>query len=80
MKRIVKETLKSGKVQYRVEKNTTFFGLIPCEWHTCTVTIPFGFGEVSCEAVFNTLEEAQKFCGVNPNPIVNREIIVNKGL
>lgn len=80
MKRIVKETLKSGKVQYRVEKNTTFFGLIPCEWYTCTVTIPFGFGEVSCEAVFNTLEEAQKFCGVNPNPIVNREIIVNKGL
>ena len=80
MKRIVKETLKSGKVQYRVEKNTTFFGLIPCEWHTCTVTIPFGFGEVSCEAVFNTLEEAQKFCGVNPNPIVNREIIGNKGL
>ena len=80
MKRIVKETLKSGKVQYRVEKNTTFFGLIPCEWHTCTVTIPFGFGEVSCEAVFNTLEEAQKFCGVDSNPVINREIIVNKGL
>lgn len=75
MKRIVKETLKSGKVQYRVEKNTTFFGLIPCEWHTCTVTIPFGFGEVSCEAVFNTLEEAQKFCGVDPNPVVNREVV-----
>ena len=31
-------------------------------------------------AIFNTLEEAQKFCGVDPNPVINREIIVNKGL
>lgn len=75
MKRIVKETLKSGKVQYRVEKNTMFFGLIPCEWHTCMVTIPFGFGEVSCEAVFETLEEAQQFYGIDTNPVVNREVI-----
>lgn len=75
MKRIVKETLKSGKVQYRVEKNTTFFGLIPCKWYTCRVTIPFGYGEVLCEAVFETLEEAQQFCGININPIVNREVI-----
>lgn len=75
MKRIAKETLKSGKVQYRVEKNTTFFGLIPCEWHTCTVTIPFGFREVSCEAIFETLEEAQQFYGIDTNPVVNREVI-----
>ena len=75
MKRIVKETLKSGKVQYRVEKNTTFFGLIPCKWHTCMVTIPFGFGEIPCEAVFNTLEEAQEFYGIDTNPVVNREVI-----
>ena len=75
MKRIVKETLKSGKVQYRVEKNTTFFGLIPCEWHTCMVTIPFGFGEVSCEAVFNTLEEAQEFYGIHTDPVIDKEVV-----
>ena len=75
MKRMVKETLKSGKVQYRVEKNTMFFGLIPCKWYTCMVTIPFGFGEVSCEAVFNTLGEAQQFYGIDTDPVVNREVI-----
>ena len=52
-----------------------FFGLIPCKWHTCMVTIPFGFGEISCEAVFNTLEEAQQFCGINTDPVVNREVV-----
>lgn len=75
MKRIVKETLKSGKVQYRVEKNTMFFGLIPCEWHTCTITFPYGFGDVTLEAVFNTLEEAQEFYGINTDPVIDKEVI-----
>ena len=75
MKRIVKETRRSGKVQYRVEKNTMFFGLIPCEWHTCIMTIPFDCGEVSCEAIFDTLEEAQRFYGINTDPVISKEVI-----
>lgn len=76
MKRIVKETLKNGKVQYRVEKNTMFFGLIPCDWYTCTVTFSSDFGDVTCEAVFNTLEEAQEFYGINNNPVIEREVLM----
>lgn len=75
MKRIVKETLKSGKALYRVEKNTTFFGLIPYKWHTCTIAFPFGFGDVALDAVFNTLEEAQEFCGIDTDPVISREVI-----
>lgn len=80
MKRIVKETFKDGKVQYRVETDRCFFGLIKCGWHTDTT--PVGMDEYITEigAIFNTLEEAQKFCGIDPNPVVNREVIVNKGL
>lgn len=41
----------------------------------CTVTIPFGYGEVSCEAIFDTLEEAQRFYGINTDPVISREVI-----
>lgn len=75
MKRIVKEILKNGKVQYRVEKNTKFFGLIPCKWHTCTVTFSCDFGDITCESIFNTLEEAQEFYGINNNPVIEREVL-----
>lgn len=56
MKRIIEEELKDGTIQYRVESNRM---LIPCKWHTCTVTIPYGYAEIFCYAVFNTLEEVQ---------------------
>lgn len=80
MKRIIKETLKDGSTKYRVESNRTFFGLIPCKWHTCTITIPYGFGDVQCDAVFNTLEKAQRFIGIDTNPVVNRTIVDAQGL
>ena len=75
MRRIIEEELKDGSIQYRVESNRMFFGLIPCKWYTCTVTIPYGYAEVSCDAVFNTLEEAQIFVGINPNPVIKRTIL-----
>lgn len=76
MKRIVKETLKNGKIQYRVQKNTRLWGLIKTKWHTCLVEHYFGISDVIyCGAVFNTLEEAQKYCGIKLNPIVKSEII-----
>lgn len=40
MKRIIKEELKDGTIQYRVESNRIFFGLVPCKWYSCTVIIP----------------------------------------
>ena len=52
-----------------------FFGLIPCEWHTCTITFPYDFGDVILEAVFNTLEEAQEFYGINTDPVIDKEVI-----
>ena len=52
-----------------------FFGLIPCKWHTCTIAIPYTFGDVTLDAVFNTLEEAQEFCGINADSVIDREVI-----
>lgn len=77
MKRIVKETLKNGEIQYRVETNRMFFGLIPCEWYTClTWYVTAKYCEyVPCDAIFNTLREAQIFCGIDPNSVVHTEII-----
>lgn len=75
MKRIIEEELKDGTIQYRVESNRMFFGLIPCKWYTCTVTIPYGYAEIFCYAVFNTLEEAQVFAGINPNPVIKRTLL-----
>lgn len=75
MKRIIEEELKDGTIQYRVESNRMFFGLILCKWHTCTVTIPYGYAEIFCYAVFNTLEEAQVFAGINPNPVIKRTLL-----
>lgn len=78
MRRIVEETLSNGCKQYRVESNRRFFGLLKCNWYTETVTIPYGLGDIRCEAVFNTLREAQIHCGMDPNPVINRKIIVEK--
>ena len=75
-KRIVKETLNNGKEQYRVEECLIpFIGTL---WTTATVSIILDNGtEVHAEAVFNSLEEAQRFCGIEPDEerVVKREII-----
>lgn len=59
MKRIVEETLADGTKQYRVEKNTTFFGLIKCNWHTDTFYYVGDGFDAELPAVFGSLEEAE---------------------
>lgn len=75
-KRIVKETLNNGKEQYKVEECLIpFIGTL---WTTDTVTIISDNGtEVHLDAVFDSLEEAQRFCGIKPDAerVVKREII-----
>lgn len=75
MKRIIKEELKDGTIQYRVESNRIFFGLVPCKWYSCTVIIPYEYGEIHCDAVFSSLEEARIFAGIDPNPIISRTLL-----
>lgn len=75
-KRIVKETLNNGKEQYRVEECLIpFIGTL---WTTATISIVLDNDtEAYAEAVFNSLEEAQIFCGINPDEerVIKREII-----
>jgi len=74
MKRIVEETLADGTKQYRVEKNTKFFGLIKTDWHTDT----FYYGwETELPAVFNSLEAAESHVYGKPKSkeIIKRRIL-----
>ena len=77
MRRIVEETLADGTKQYRVEKNTKLFGLIKTDWHTDSYLC----GEPGCAALFNavfaTLDEAERFAYGRPKSkeIVNRKIL-----
>ena len=76
-RRIVKETLKDGNIQYRVEVygRPTIFS--KKQWYTDTKVIFFGFGnEITNDAVFDTLKEAQIHCGIDPNPVIDKEIII----
>lgn len=76
MKRIVKEIKKDGSIQYRVESNKRFFGLFNSKkWHTCTITCYSNYGELVLEAVFDSIEEAEIFCGLSTNPVVKSEVI-----
>lgn len=76
MKRIVEETLKDGKIRYRVESNRIFFGLIPCKWHTCTVHYSNEYCyDISCNAVFDTLKEAEIFADIETNPVIKRVVL-----
>ena len=78
MKRIVEETLANGKKQYRVEKNTRFFGLIERNWYTDTYFIGEPGAGTHVDAVFDTLDEAEIFVFGKPKSkeIVNRKVIV----
>ena len=75
-KRIVKETLDDGTVQYRVEvfRKPLFF--LKGYWQTDTYFYPFGNG-VDLEAVFDTLEEAEEYVFDCPKSkkVVKREIL-----
>ena len=61
MKRIVKETLSNSEVQYRVQSNKRFFGLITCKWYTVDFfwNPTSSYDLIRCKAVFKTLEEAK---------------------
>lgn len=75
-KRIVKETLHNGKEQYLVQCNSAPF--IEALWATDTVPMISDNGtEIYVDAVFNSLEEAQRFCGIKPDAerVIKREII-----
>lgn len=74
-RRIVEETLKDGKVQYRVEAKTTIFGYVWNDWHTDVALLVRNGMDIHLDAVFHSLAEAKIHCGINPNPIVKREII-----
>lgn len=75
-KRIVKETLNNGKEQYRVEECLIpFLGTL---WTTATVSIILDNNIEACaDAVFDSLEEAQRFCGIKSDKeiVTKREII-----
>lgn len=77
MKRIVEETLANGEKQYRVEKNTHFFGLIKGNWYTDTYYIREPGVAVHVDAVFDTLDEAEIFVFGKPKSknIINRRVI-----
>lgn len=79
VKRIVKETLNNGEEQYRVEECLIpFLGKL---WTTATMPIILDNGtETYTDAVFDSLEEAQRFCGIEPNEkiVTKREIITYK--
>lgn len=82
-KRIVKETLMDGTIQYRVEvfvpQLVPLFNLFSKgKWITDSYFEPFGYG-VDLEAVFDTLEEAELHAfgdlKSEENVIVKREIL-----
>lgn len=70
-RRIVRETYKDNTVKYRVEKYTRFRG-----WHIETKVVYAEYLIYTYEPLlFDTLEEAKKYCGIPINPIVDEEII-----
>lgn len=75
-KRIVKETLDDGTVQYRVEVFQKSLFFLKGYWQTDTYFYPFGSG-VYLEAVFDTLEEAEEhvFGYSKSKKVVKREIL-----
>lgn len=73
-KRILKQTLKNGDIQYVVETNR-LFGFIPGEWHIDLVydgELDTHFG-----AIFDSYEEACVHAGftIPDNKVVKSEII-----
>lgn len=67
-----------GRVRYRVETNR-LFGLIPIKWTTAIdlVTIDDFGTECNFLAIFDNLEDAQRFCGITPqkDKVVRKEVL-----
>ena len=80
--RIVEEIHEDGLKHYIVETNRKFFGLFKADWHVATAYIDGAYsGDViPVPAIFNTLKEAQLFCGIDPNPIIKQNIIQTIGI
>ena len=72
--RIVKETFKYGKIQYRVETDKGWFGLRKHlnKWKTVIVRDSY-YG--SYNAIYNSLEEAEKFIEQETDYITSTEIV-----
>lgn len=78
MYRIVKDTYKDGSVKYRVQTDRFFFGWFRSKtWRDCEIykDISDYMSVLRFPAVFNTIEEAERFCGMKSNPIVNTETV-----
>ena len=72
--RIVKETLKYGGAQYRVETNNGLFGLRKRfnKWKTVT-TWEVDYGR--CEAIYHSLTDAELFVEDLVDHVVESEVI-----
>ena len=70
MRRIVRETLKDGSVQYVVERRTWLLR----RW--VTDTFPLGEHEIEIDAIFDTRRDAELFAF--GNPVVCREVLPHK--
>lgn len=72
--RIVKETFKYGKIQYRVETDKGWFGFRRRlnKWKTAVIHDSY-YG--SYYAIYDTLEEAEKFIEQESDYIASSEIV-----
>lgn len=72
--RIVKETYKYGEIKYRVETNKGWFGLRKRlnKWKTVIIRDSY-YG--SYYAIYNSLEDAEKFIEQETDYIISEEIV-----
>lgn len=84
-KRIVKEKLYNGSIQYRVETNR-FLWIIPTKWRTASTLIPeiWHTKGLDFSAIFTDLEDAIRFCDAekpkfkNPDVVESEVILTDK--
>lgn len=72
--RIVKETFKYGGIKYRVETDKGWFGLRKRlnRWKTVIIHDSY-YG--SCYAIYNSLEDAEKFIEQETDYITSEKIV-----
>lgn len=75
--RIVKEYLKYSRAKYRVETNDGLIGLRKKLglWKICKTEVVESYGVFTVDAVFNSLEEAEKFVETKTDHVVTTEIV-----
>lgn len=74
MKRILEETLSNGEKRYCVQSNT-LFGIPIKHWHNVSIEVD---DVIKADAVFNTLEEAQEFLGLNKKVVSSKVVYIQK--